>query len=138
MGKQVPLDPFPGDVGSPGAVPAHDLVDLIQEDDAVLLHLAPGLLHHPVHVDEAAGLLLEQVFPGLGELDLALLGLAGEEVAQHVLEVEVHLLHAGGGKDLHHRGGALADFQLHEALFQAPGPEHGPELLPGVAAVAFA
>ncbi len=118
-------------------VPADDLVDLIQKDDAVLLHLAPGLLHHPVHVDEAAGFLLEQVFPGLRDLDFALLGLAGKEVAQHVFEVEVHLLHARGGKDLHHRGGALADFQLHEAVVQASGPEHGSQLFPGFAAVAF-
>ena len=32
---------------------------------------------------------------------------------------------------------ALADFQIHEGAPPGAGPEHGPELLPGVAAVAF-
>jgi len=118
-------------------VPAHDLVDFIQKDDAVLFHLAPGIVHHLIHVDEALGLLLQKEFPGFGDLDPALLGAGREKAPEHFFEIEFHFLHAAAGENFHHGGHLLGDLQIQEALFQAAFPEHGAELFPGGAGFLF-
>ena len=51
---------------------------------------------------------------GLLDGDLALLILLGHDLLEHVLEIDVHLLHADVGEDLH-RHGLLLDVQLDHA-----------------------
>src|SRR3990172_8460260 len=48
-GEQVALNALARDVGAVGRLPAGDLVDLVEEDDARLLRPRHGVLDHPVH-----------------------------------------------------------------------------------------
>ena len=67
---------------------------------------------------------------GLLDRHLPLLGLLGHDALEHALEVDVHLLHAEVGEDLH-RHGLLLDVQLDHAVFQLAGLEAGLHLVAG-------
>ena len=64
-GQEVALDALPGDVGPVAALPAGDLVELVEEDDARVLDPADGLAHRLVDVHELLGLLLDEEAPRL-------------------------------------------------------------------------
>src|SRR5437867_3355698 len=51
-GEQIALHPFPRDVGPVGAFLPRHLVQLIEEDDAGVLHAANSLAHRLVHVHQ--------------------------------------------------------------------------------------
>ena len=84
-------------------------------------------------VDQGLGLLLEQDAAGLADRHLPLLALLGHDLLEHVLEIDVHVLHAEVGEDLH-RHRLLLDVQLDRAVFQLAGLEAGLHLLAGALA----
>src|SRR6202047_2853862 len=91
---------------------ASDLVDFIEEDDAGVFHSVDGDTRDLLHVDQALLFFLDQVLKGLVDLHLPLLGALAEDVGQHVLEIDVHLLNALVGNDFEGRKIALAGFDF--------------------------
>ncbi len=73
---------------------------------------------HLVHVDQALLLFLDEVLEGLADLHLPLLGALAEDVGQHVLDVDVHLLDALVGDDLEGGHRFLADVEFDDALVE--------------------
>ena len=73
---------------------------------------------HLVHVDQALLFFLNEVFEGLADLHLPLLGALAEDVGQHVFHVDVHLFDALVGDDLEGGKGLLADVEFHHALVE--------------------
>ena len=116
--QNVALHAFAGNVGPVAAFAPGDLVDLIKEDDAALLHPVYRDALHLVHIDQALLLFLDQVLHRLADLHLPLLGLLAEDVGQHVLDVDAHLLHALVGDDLERRHSLFADVEFHDALVE--------------------
>ena len=117
------------------AGPRH-LVDLVDEDDAARLHALERLAHDGVVVDQLLGFLLLEEPPRLGDSQLALLGLLPEgHVAEHLLQVDAHLLHALRAEDLHVPLCAFLDVELHHAVVEAAGAQHAAELLARAAPV---
>jgi len=80
-------------------------------------------------IDQALLLFLDQVLKGLADLHLPLLGALAEDVGQHVLHVDVHLLHALVGDDLEGGHRFLAHIQLHYALVEFALAQLLPQLL---------
>ena len=76
-GQQITLDALARHVRAVHALAPSDLVDLIDEDDAGLLHPAHGFPHHRLHVHQLVGLFLREQLERLGHLEAALLGLLG-------------------------------------------------------------
>src|SRR5262249_40513967 len=114
--ENVTLYTLAGDVGTVATFAAGDLIDLVKEDDAGLLHAIDRCTRDLVHIDEALLLFLDQVLEGFVDLHLALLRALAEEVGQHVLDVDVHLLDALIGDDFEVRHAALADVDLDGAV----------------------
>src|SRR6266481_858500 len=129
--QEVALDPLPRDVGPVGAFPARDLVELVEEDYAGVLHPANGLAHRFVHVDQLLRLLLGEESPRLGHLEPPPPRLAGHEVREHVLDVHANLFHALAREDLEHRPGLRLHVQLDHALVELARSQLGPELVAG-------
>ncbi len=129
-GQQIPLHPLAGDVGLEAFTVAADLVDLVQKDDAALLHPLPGRLHHLVHVDKPLAFLLDEQFIGVLDLDPALLAALRKDPAEHVPKLHPHVLQSGHGHDLHLRARGL-DLHLHQPLVKSPVAPHLAQLLPG-------
>src|SRR5258706_13233266 len=111
-GKNVSLYTFAGDIGAVAAFTSGDFVDFVQEHNAGILHAVDGRARNLLHVDEALFLFLNEIFKGFANLDLALFGALAEEVGQHFLDVNVHLLDALIGDDF--KGGErfFADINL--------------------------
>ncbi len=130
-GENVSLHALPRYIRTVTAFPAGDLVDLVQEDNARVLHPFDGQPRYLVHIDQPRLFLLHQVFKGLPDLHLALLGALAEQVGQHVLEVDIHLLDALVGDDLERRCTAFAHIDLYRALIQLAFAELLPQLFPG-------
>ncbi len=99
MGKRIALHALARNVGAvtAGLAPGH-LVQLVDEDDAILLGPMNRLLGHPIHVDELADFLVGERIQGLGHAETAVLGAL--VLRKHVLQVEHHLFHAGARKDI--------------------------------------
>jgi hypothetical protein len=97
--------------GAVAAFAAGDLVDLVEEDDARVFHALDRDARDLVHIDQALLFFLDQIFEGLVDLHLPLLGALAEDVGQHVLDVDVHLLDALVGDDF--EGGQIATFRGH-------------------------
>ena len=79
-GEQVALHALARDIGSGGVPLAGDLVDLVDEDDAVILDPVERLVHGLVHVHQLAQLLILQNASRLGDLGAAALLLLGQHV----------------------------------------------------------
>jgi hypothetical protein len=72
--QQIALHALARDVGAAGSIPfaAGDLVDLVEEDDAVLLGAGHRVAVHAVVIDQLVDLLLGQSdLAGVGHLELA-------------------------------------------------------------------
>ena len=94
--KQVALDPFSAD-RSAADVADRDLVDLVQEDDAVRLGVRQCDAVDVVRVDSLVGLFVGQALKRVRHLQLAALALLVAERLAHHLGIEhAHLAaHAG-------------------------------------------
>ena len=82
------------------------------------LHALDGDAGDLVHVDQALLFFLNQVLEGFVDLHLALLGALAEDVGQHVLDVDVHLLDALVGDDFEGREIALAHIDFDHAVVE--------------------
>src|SRR5215472_11572736 len=100
------------------AFAAGDLVDLVEADDARLLHALDRDARDLVHIDQPLLFFLDQILEGLADLHLLLLGALAEDVGQHVLNVDVHFLDALISDDLESRCRPLADIELHDTLVE--------------------
>src|SRR5213595_1283003 len=85
----VALHAFARHVRPDGAPLPRDLVDLVDEDHAVVLDAVERLVHHVVHVDELFQLLVDQDAPRLVQVHGAALFLLGQHLLQQLGEVDV-------------------------------------------------
>ena len=85
-------------------LPAGDLVDLVEKNDAVLLDVGERLGLELVVVDQLPGLLVDQRLHRLADLHLPHLAPAAGHLLEHALDLAGEILHSGRGKDLHLRG----------------------------------
>ena len=132
-GEEIPLHTFPGDVGALSALPAGDLVHLVQEDDPGGLGPLDGLSGNLLLIHQPGRLVLSQDLSGLGDRKAASLGPVAEQAGEKVFEVDVHLLGALVAQNLEAGHRSLGNVHLHRPSLELPGSELGPELLPGLA-----
>ena len=131
QGQQIALDALPGDIGAAAVVGAPaDLVDLVEEDDALLFHPLQGAQLQLLLVDALGRLLVAQQLHGVRHLELAPLGAIAAQILEQALELAGHVLHARRGHDLDANGRGT-DLDLHLALVQFPPAQLVAELLPG-------
>src|SRR5258706_3075633 len=116
--QNVALHAFAGYVWPVATFSSGDLVDLIQKDDAALLHTLYGYARDLVHIYEPLLFFLDQILERLRDFHLALLSALAKQVREHVLKVDIHLLDALIGDDLKVRHAALAYFEFHVAVIQ--------------------
>src|SRR5262249_35905045 len=112
------LHAFARNVGTVPALASGDLVDLVEKDDAALLHALNCRARDLVHIDQLRLFFLDQVLKSVADFHLAALGALAEDVGQHIFDVDVHLLHALVGDDLERWHVALADFHLYDTLVE--------------------
>src|SRR6185437_12950888 len=117
--QNVALHAFAGNVGPMAAFAAGNLVNFVEEDDAGILHPLNGHAGDLVHINQALFLFLDEVIEGLTDFHLPLLSALAEDVGQHVLDVDVHLLDALVGDDFEGGKGFFADVEFDHAVVQA-------------------
>src|SRR5690606_7889274 len=99
--QQVALHAFATDIATADVLAAlGDLVDLVDEDDAVLLAGLDRGFAHVVLVDQLAGLFLDQLRARGLDRHRALVGLAAGLLREHRPQLLAHLLHARRGHDV--------------------------------------
>ena len=96
--QQVALHALTGNVATLHATAHGNLVDLVQEDDAVLLDVGQRGELDLLVVDQLAGLFVHQQLHGFGNAHLALARLAGHPL-HHALQLVGQFLHAGRPHD---------------------------------------
>ena len=112
QGQEVALHALARHVAADAPVPGRDLVDLVEEDDAVVLDLADRLLHERVLVEQLVGFLGDERLVGLAHADAPGLGFAAERLAEHVAEIDRPDGGARQAGDLEHRQSAAAGLHL--------------------------
>ena len=90
------------------AFAAGDLVDLVEEDDAVLLDRLDGVLHQMFLIEQLVGLLGDEDLVRLLHGDASRLGAAAAELAEDVADVDGTHLRAGHSGNFEHRHAAAA------------------------------
>ena len=93
--QQVTLHALAGHIPASAAIAGADLVDLVEEDDAGILHEADGLAHDLLFVQQLVGFLGDEDVVRFLHRHAARLGLATKGLAQHVRQV--HHANAGTG-----------------------------------------
>ena len=116
-GQDVTLYAFAGNVGAVAAAASGDLVDFIEENDAVLFCAVDGFGVDSVHIDEVLFLFGLQDFAGFTHFNLAQLGLLGHDAAENIVHVHVHAGNIGLGLDFFNFN--FDDFMLQLAPAQA-------------------
>src|SRR6267378_541066 len=120
--QQVALHALTGDVGTRTlATLAGDLVDLIDEDDAVVLDAVERLVHYVVHVHELLQLFVDQDPARLVQMHGPALFLFGYQLLNHFAEIDVRPFHPL--RRLHHLEHGevlLLDFDFDVALLELP------------------
>ena len=84
-----------------------NLVELVEEHDAVLLDRLQRLVLELLLVEHPGSFLVGQELHRLAHLDLAGLAAIARQVLEHALQLARHLLHAGRGEDLDAGGRGL-------------------------------
>src|SRR5262249_51518895 len=127
--QDVALHALAAHVGPVRALAACNLVDLVDEDDAGLLHPLDRRAGDAVHVDQLLLFLRAEVFERLGHLQLAPLALALKEPRQHVLDVDVDFLDLRPGNDLEGWKRLLPYVDFDDAMVEAAGAQLIAEVL---------
>ena len=111
--QQVALHALARDIGAVRIAARGDLVDLVEEDDAVLLDVAHGVELHFLVIDQLAGLFVDEQLARLADLQLARLLARPAHVLEHALDLRRQFFHARRRKNLglHRRPGDF-DFDL--------------------------
>ena len=123
--QQVALDALARHVGAGAALAAGDLVDLVQEHDAVLLDRADRLLHHLLAVEQLVGFLVDQDLVRFFHRDAPRLGAAAAELAEDVADRDRAHLRARHARNLEHRHPAagLLDLDLDFLVVELAGAQ---------------
>ena len=82
--QQIPLHALARHIRAAAIFASADLVDLVEEDDAVVLHVANRLLHHLVLIEQLLALFGDERREGFPHGDAARLGLAAEGLAENI------------------------------------------------------
>src|SRR5436190_16749125 len=96
-----------------------DLVDLIEKNDAGLLHTVDRRTGHAFHVNQLLRLLCRQVLESLGYRQAAAKGPSREHPGQHVPKVDTDFLDRRALNDLKRRHGAIANLNLDDFRVEA-------------------
>ena len=91
--QNVALHTLPRNIRTMPAFTPRNLVNLIQENDSRILHPVNRDSRYLVHVNQPLLFFLNQIFERLVHLHLPLFGALPEDIRQHVLDVDIHLLH---------------------------------------------
>ena len=100
------------DTSAPTPLAAGDLVDLVEEDDAVLLDRLDRFLHQLVVVEQLVGFLVDQDVVRFRDRDAARLGAAAAELAEDVADRDGAHLRARHAGDLEQRHAAAGRLHL--------------------------
>ena len=84
--QQVALDALARHVGAAAALAGGDLVDFVEEHDAVLLDGLDRFQHQLVVVEQLVGFLVDQHVVGFGDRDPASLGAAAAKLAEDIAD----------------------------------------------------
>ena len=117
--QKVALHALARDVGAARFLARCDLVDLIEENDAVLLDPVDRNGAQVFLVDALAGFLVGQQFERILDGHLARLLLVTCKPGKHALELLGHILHARRTHDVH-LGSWLRDFDLDLGRIEQP------------------
>lgn len=132
--QQVALHALAADVRPAHVGPGADLVDLVDEDDAVLLHrLERGGLHHLV-VQKLVGLLVHQDVVAFGHGHLPALGAPAEGLPEDLAEVHHPHLALPGGVEHLHRVRRIGDVDLDHRAVELAALQLAAEHLAGLLA----
>ncbi len=101
--QQIALHALARHVGALHFLAAGDLVDLVEEDDAVLLDVVERLGLELVVVDQLAGFLVDQRLQRLADIHFLQLALAARHLLEHALDLAGQVFHARGRENLHLR-----------------------------------
>ena len=119
-----------------GLGPARYLVELIQEHDAVLLHILDRFQLQLFLIDHLRRFFIDQDAVGILDLKFSRARLAAAEILKKPLKLAGHLFHAGWGHDLN-ADGHCPGLDLDLAAIELPLAKHLAELLPGVGRLSF-
>ena len=106
-----------------------DLVDLVEEDDAVLLDVLQRCGLDFLVIDQARGLLVSQRLHRFGDFHLAHALLAAADVLEHALDLLRQVFHAGRSEDFH-AGLGCGDLDLDFLVVEFPLAQLLAKLLP--------
>src|SRR5205085_1404684 len=127
--KNIALHALAAHVGPLAALASRDFVDLVDEDDAALLHALHRYARDAVHVDELALFFLHQVIERLWPLHAALARAPLNDPGQHVLDVDVDFFDRRSGDDFERRKRALAHVDVDRPVIETAIAELLAELL---------
>ena len=108
---------------------AGDLVDLVEKNDAALLHAFDRLARDVLLIDELVGLLLNDDLPSVADAHHLPLRFSAEQPREHVLDVDSHLFHALCREDLERRVVLFFHVDFDLPFFELSFIEPAPELL---------
>ena len=101
--QQVALHALARHVGPDRLLTGGDLVDFVEEDDAVLLDIGERFRFEVVVVDELRCFLLDQRFHRVADLHALDLAPPARHLLEHALDLAGEVLHAGRREDFHLR-----------------------------------
>ena len=128
--QQVTLHAFAGHVGAADIAALGDLVDFVDEHDAVLLDRFQRLGLQLFIVDQAAGFFVAHQFQRFLDLELAALALAFAHVGKQALQLVGHFFHARRRGDID--AGDFGDFDFDLFIIQLTFAQALAEQLTGV------
>ena len=92
-----------------------NLVDLVEEDDAVILHRLDGFLRQLLGIEQLVGFLVDQDFVGFVDVHAPRLGAAAAQLAENVADrdgADLRARHAGNFEQRHAAGGLHFDLDF--------------------------
>ena len=109
---------------------AGDLVDLVEEHDAGLFGAAHGLALDLIHVEQLLRLFVLEQAARVDHAHFPALWLAAEarDVAQHLLELDLHVLETLATEHGYERAGRLLHVELDLLVVELSGTEPGAQL----------
>src|SRR5439155_22876039 len=108
QGQQIALHAFARHIGADAAVARADLVDLVEEDDAVIFDDLDRLLRQLIGVQQLVGFLIDQNIIGLYDSNAPRFGPATAELAENIADRDRAHLRAGHAGNIKQRQTATA------------------------------
>src|SRR5215510_7918139 len=124
--QEIALHAFPADIGTADALGAPaDLVDLVEEYEAVVLDVADRFLHGGVVVDELVRLFRHEDLERVADGDAARLGALAERLAENIAQIDHADMAARHAGDLEgwHASAGIGDLDLDFAVVEFAGAQ---------------